>query len=234
MSPYLLFFFLFLSLFPAELSGDSSDSIDWSGFHWIIKSNRRKIGPGPNYFSSETISRNEDDSLSLHISSRRNRYYAAEIYTERFFSPGRFELTLELEGNPDSQAVFGFFLYNSEEPPHFNEIDYEMSRWAVPGSPESHFSVQPYTNEGNSMSFTLGSVEGRWRIVLNWQPDLIGFFIGPEGKEPVQKWIYRGDDNPRETESRVHINLWLFQGDPPAEDGYTTLRISDFRYFPYQ
>jgi len=216
------------------LFADSSDSLDWSGYNWIIKSSRRKIGPGPNYFSADAISPNDDGSLSLQITSRGRRYYGAEIYTDQDFSYGQFELSMELEGSLDSQAVFGFFLYNSEEPPRFNEVDYEMSLWAVPGSPESHFSVQPYSDEGNSRSFSLGSVKGRWRIVLNWMPDRIEFFIGPEGKEPVQTWIYRGDDIPRETESRVHINLWLFQGDPPVEDGFTHLRISDFRHLPYQ
>lgn len=225
---------MFSTLFFSFLFSETVDQLDWSGYSWIIRNNRGKAGPGPNYFSYQSIAENGDGSLSMDIYPSRNRWYCGEIYTDDLFTYGKFNLSLELSSPLDSQAVFGFFLYNNEEPPHFNEIDYEMSRWAVPDGPESHFTVQPYTKEGNSRSFSLGNVEGRWRIVLDWRPDRIEGAIGPAGEGPVKEFTYGGSDIPTDTESRVHINFWLFRGDPPKEDGILSVRISDFTYEPYQ
>lgn len=209
------------------------NSINWSGYEWHVKESTDYTGPGPNLFSAETIRQDsERDFLSIKTVRRDNDWYCGEIYSLDLFSHGSFTLTFSFDAPLDNQAVFGFFLYNDELPPLYNEIDFEISRWAVPEGPEFHFSIQPYNKKGNSQSFSIDQHSGFYKMSIHWDSESITFVLCDEKDRILQSMKYRGKDLPVIAESRIHINFWLFRGDSPAGDGTLSVELRDFEYNP--
>ena len=224
-------FFIFLTSFVSGESGREK-MIKFSGDQWIIKSSVFKVGPGPNRFSSRSITR-EGDSIILSIEGKNKRWYSGEIYSDRLFSYGTFRLTFSITEPLDSNAVFGFFLYNDTAPPYYNEIDFEIARWGIPGLPPYNFTVQPYDVEGNSHSFH-STAAGLFSCIIRWEPGILVFRLEDGQANTLESWEYRGEAAPVETESRVHFNLWLFQGESPLNDGGLTAGLHSFEYLPFE
>ena len=147
---------------------------------------------------------------------------SAEVYTKsctrygthRFYTIGRLD-TL------DENAVAALFLYKDDQ----SEIDIEFAKWGVQ-NPESNaqYVVQPWDQPGNREPFSMTLSDDHTTHYIDWNASAIQFkSIHGHYPEPpdlahlIHEWLYVGDDIPVEQEClRIHINLWLYQGNPPA------------------
>ncbi|MDC7239041.1 MAG: hypothetical protein PQJ50_01645 [Spirochaetales bacterium] len=222
---------LIFSLFTL-LPGDVRDQkmYNFSGYKWIVKSSSADVGPGPNRFSTASAGI-DSDILILKIKEKKKRWFSGEVYSEELFGYGSYTIDFFLEEELDSNAVFGFFLYNHELPPHYNEIDFEIARWGSPINPPLNWAVQPFDIPGNTKSFTADQ-RGHFRCTILWDFEKIIFSLSDSNGNNLDRWEYSGESLPVDTESRVHLNLWLFQGESPAGDGGLEIRIKAFEYKP--
>ena len=233
--PSVIFFALALSLGHAD-----EKTVHFSGYDWSVRESAGPEGPGPNYFASRSVFFSRFGILlslrERHPFFSEARYESSEIFSSGRFSYGTFELDFIREDSFDSRAVFGFFLYDGENPPNFSEADFESSRWDNPENNEGQFSVQPGGFPGQSFAFSIPGGIGEYTAIIHWTRDRMEFaFMTKDGKE-FARWAYVGNSLPfsvSETETvRVHANLWLFGGSHPAGDGSLSVLLTGFRYIP--
>ena len=225
---------LFLIYAAFQVSPAPFKRVDFSGYKWQIKESDAKTGPGPNRFSSESVDLDPiNDQLKLSINKMSGKWYSGEIISDENFGYGEFTIDLSLPETWDSQLVFGFFLYNEKKQPFYNEIDFEVSRWGMSQGDIFHFSVQPYSSEGNTHSFIPEGISERYTARINWMPDKISFSIEDISMNIIESWTYQGVNIPQNTKSKLHMNLWLFQGKSPANDGEMFVTIHNFSYSPF-
>ncbi len=211
----LLAFNLILSILNARI-------INFANRQWFVKSGYG--GPGPNYWSDSEQSAWVDANGWLHLKIRYNNgiWYCSEVYTTDFTQYGihRFYIIARLD-SLDKNVVFAPFLYANDT----TEVDIEFSKWGQNNpSYNAHYVVQPYYRPGNIDRFWVSLTGTYTTRYFNWQADSIRFkSIYGHYEEPpnpgylIHEWLYTCNDNPLQSESlRVHINLWLYQGNPPA------------------
>ena len=221
----------FLLLFPGGARGaGSKDEVAFSGYTWRIKQSDTPVGPGPNIFGWSAVRMNAQEELILSIVDSAEGPVSGEVFSKNYFYPGRFLIDFSLQGELDSRVVFGFFLYNESTPPFYNEIDFEIARWANPQYPNSQFSIQPYQTPGNSQVFSLPGRMDHFQAEILWRNESVLFTVKDESGETVEYWEYHGEDLPRSDRVRVHLNLWLFQGLNALGDGKLSVTIHKFSH----
>ncbi|MHA1279233.1 MAG: T9SS type A sorting domain-containing protein [Candidatus Helarchaeota archaeon] len=208
-------------------------TINFAGTTWYVKSGYG--GPGPNYWSDSEQNVWLDANGWLHLKIRYSNgiWYCSEVYTTEFTQYGmhRFYIIGRLD-SLDRNVVFAPFLYAND----YAEIDIEFSTWGQ-SNPwfNAQYVVQPGQNPGNVDRFWI-SLNGDYSThYINWWPDSIRFkSIHGHYQEPpnpnflIHEWLYTGDDIPSQTENlRVHINLWLYQGQPPSNGQNVEAVIKD-------
>ncbi len=195
-------------------------TLTFAGLEWNVRSGTG--GPGPNHWSDSPESVWVDkDGLHLKIRKIDGVWHCAEVTSllptrhgvHRFYVASRIDRL-------DKYVVASPFLYKDDS----HEVDIEFSRWGKSSGNNAQYVVQPYHASGNMLRFEAKSRRARSTHYFDWEPGSIHFksFRGhrkePRGKRLLlQEWTYRGGDNPTESEGlRVHINLWLIKGKPPA------------------
>ncbi|KAA3665450.1 MAG: hypothetical protein DWQ04_00560 [Chloroflexi bacterium] len=202
---------------------NSPRTIQFAGLEWEVKSGSG-LGPGPNEWSDSEESVWVDSEGQLHLKIRQIEgvWHAAEASTttctkygmHRFYLIGRVDLL-------DKNVVAAPFLYKDDQ----HEIDIEFAKWGQDNpSNNGQYVVQPYSKTENIEKFLITLNGTHSTHYINWQASSIEFksFHG-HSPEPataghlIHEWLYTGEDNPSETECmKIHINLWLFQGNPPT------------------
>jgi len=143
----------------------------------------------------------------------------------RFYTVGRID-------NIDRNVVFAPFLYVNDN----REIDIEFSRWGVSTNPNAQYVLQPapYVQGDNIDRFTF-SLDGTHSThYFNWTSSLVTFkSIHGHYQEPpnpnflIRQFTYSGSRNPSESEGlRIHINLWLVNGQAPSNSQEVELIIA--------
>jgi hypothetical protein len=196
--------------------------IEFSGCTWYVKSGYG--GPGPNYWSDseENVWLDPNGWLHLKIRYKDGIWYCSEVYTTEFTRYGihRFYVISRLD-SLDRNVVLGLFIYANDT----TEVDIEFSKWGqIIPTHNAQYVVQPWYYPGNVEKFWVILTGTYTTHYFNWQKDSIRFkSIHGHYPEPpnsnylIHKWLYTGSNNPLESESlRVHINLWLYQGNPPT------------------
>lgn len=211
-------------------------NISFAGREWIVKSGY--TGPGPNQWSDSADSVWVDAS-GLHLKLRNvgGQWYCAEVYTvaptgygiHRFHVNGRIDQL-------DQNIVLGLFAYATDN----EEIDIEFSTWGQPSPPNAVYNVQPYYLPGNSHPFTIELFGYYSTHYFNWEPNRITFKSlhghydePPAQDDPIQQWIYLGDNNPPVAAFlRIHINLWLIGGHAPSNGQEVEVIITEADFPP--
>lgn len=212
--------------------------IEFAGRQWVVKSGCG-LGPGPNCWSdSQESVWVEGGQLHLKIRKVNDVWYAAEVSTKvctqygmhRFFTIGRLD-------NLDQNVVAALFLYKDDQ----TEVDIEFAKWGEPNPTyNTQYVIQPWDKPGNQEKF-LTKLNGTFTThYMNWQPSSIQFkSIHGHHQEPprpghlIHEWLYTGGDIPSEPENlKIHINLWLFQGNPPANGQEVELIIKNAQLPP--
>ena len=205
--------------------------IQFGGYNWTVKnSNNNKAGPGGNYWSNseENILLDESGSLHMKITYKDGKWYCAEIYSNEYYGLGTY--SFNVEGRPDlfdQNIVLGLFIYRDDD----HEYDIELSTWGQ--SPanidNAWFTVHPRpTAKVDSHSFRLSSIEECNTIhKIIWQEDQVIQFASYREhlthdnillEEDIKAWNYvDGRNYFRPENERVHMNLWLFNGNPPID-----------------
>jgi len=215
------------------LKTTSQRVIEFAGQQWNVKSGCG-LGPGPNCWSdSEESVWVDNGQLHLKIREIGGTWYSAEVYTticthygmHRFFVTGRVD---ELDKN----VIAAPFLYADD----LTEIDIEFAKWGVEApSTNAQYVVQPYAKPGNLERFPMVLSDTLSTHYINWQADAINFkSIQGHYEEPpatgdlIHEWVYTGGDIPADEDClRVHINLWLYQGQAPSDGEEVEIVIAD-------
>ena len=215
----------------------SGRTIQWSGLTWDVK-NGNGLGPGPNNWSDSTDSVWVDAQGNLHLKVRRHRgkWYSAEVISQNSLGYGDYEFRIESNTeNYDKNVVAGFFTYASDT----EEVDIELTKFGDANNTNAHYTVQPYFNPGNTTGFDLGLTGDFSTHSFDWTANQIDFesLHGHHSSPPtpghvINQWSYTGADIPSEGSEKVHINLWLFQGNKPSNNQSHELIIDSFTFTP--
>jgi len=176
----------------------------------------------------------------LHLRLRQvdGVWYAAEVSTTTSTGYGvhRF-LTIGDLDRLDQHVVAGFFLYQDDD----TEIDIEFTKWSdADARANAWFVVQPGSIPGNIEPWTLAQSGTYTTHSINWQPSSIhftsshGHYDGePPAGQLAHQWRYTGSTIPAaEQNLRIHINLWLNQGVPPADGQDVEVTVRDVQFTP--
>lgn len=221
----LIFFFFLIKFLIAQTT------IQFAGINWNIRSGTG--GPGPNNWSNSSNSVWVDANGYLHLKIRKagSSWYCAEIYAQQSFGYGgyRFYVASNVE-NYDPNIVVGLFTYENDN----REIDIEFSRWGNSSNVDGWFTVHPPPyNSSNQESFPLNLSSDYSTHKFIWNSSNIFFqsYHGyseslPSSDSLINQWTYTGNNNPPAGNERLHINFWLYSGNPPINQQEAELIIN--------
>jgi hypothetical protein len=212
----------------------SERTIEFVGRQWVVKSGCG-LGPGPNCWSDSQESVWVDSSGQLHLKIREvnGTWYCAEVYTKsctqygmhRFFTIGQLD-------NLDKNVVAALFLYKDDQ----TEVDIEFAKWGEQDPDyNAQYVVQPWDTLGNRERFLMSLSGTDTTHYIDWGASAIQFKSihghyqePPDAAHLIHEWLYVGDDLPAEEEClRIHINLWLYQGNPPSDGQEVEIIVKD-------
>jgi len=208
--------------------------LEFAGRKWVVKSGCG-IGPGPNCWSDSEQSVWVDESGQLHLKIWEidGTWHSAEIYTtacthygiHRFFVMGPL-------ADLDKNVVAALFLYKDDQ----TELDIEFAKWGEENpAHNAQYAVQPWDTPGNRDPFSMTLSTTDTTHYIDWSASSTHFkSIQGHHQEPpdaanlIHEWLYVGDDIPaEETCLRIHMNLWLYQGNPPSDGQEIEITVKD-------
>jgi len=211
-------------------------SIHFSGYNWAVKAGSL-LGPDDNFFSadSENVSVDAEGRLHLKITKRNGTWYCAEVYLLEPLGYGNYNFQFSNLGQIDTNTIGSAFIYQDAA----NELDIEFSRWGEEDAPNAQYVVQPYYRSGNRHRFYLNLSGNLSTHIIKWQEDytatfqtLPGHYLNPPKNQIISQWNYSGTDVPMaDNEELVHLNLWLLNGEAPANETGEELIIQSFTFY---
>ncbi|KUM02822.1 glycoside hydrolase family 16 protein [Chromobacterium subtsugae] len=221
----------------------AAKTLRFSGYDWEVR-NQGSSGPGPNVWDDDNAWLDAQGRLHLKIAKRGGQWTAAELYLPQRLGFGRYQF--KLIGRPDQfdpNIVLGLFNYPTPDvgPDGSNEIDIEFSRWGSSSNPMGNYTVYPaqagLQSTSYSFDFALNGGYSTHRFDWNagqvYYQSLHGFQDGDQ--YPIASWRFAPTDAARRVPQQplpVHINLWLFQGKPPADGKEMEVVIQEFKFVP--
>ena len=211
-------------------------TLDWSGHTWIVKSHEKMFGPGPNMWSDSQRCVWIDDKDRLHLKIERinGRWHCAEIYNAKSLGYGKYLFYVNGQLNMlDSNVVLGMFVHLDDA----NEIDIEAARW---GEDKKYtylqYVVQPRQDDSNIQRTDYMVKSPLTTHGFIWSEKGVRFrsYVGHrlKRKKPFKMWDYIGPHNPEPSTEKVHINLWLYKGEPPSNEFDSEIIINKFKFVP--
>lgn len=227
----------------AQTGRAEEQTIQFSGLEWRVK-NGEKLGPGPNAWRAANVSVDKNGALHLKITRQEGKWYCAEVESTRRFGFGRYQF--EVIGRIDKldkNVVLGLFNYPTSEvgPDGTNELDIELAHWGNDAYPPLNFTVWPakadQKNNSYTQTFTLTGDYTTHRFI--WHRDRVLFQSlhghRDDDKEEFGHWLFK-PKNPALTIGQkpmpLLLNLWLFQGQPPADGKEVEIIIQRVSFVP--
>jgi hypothetical protein len=211
---------------------EKTDAIQFSGYRWEVK--QGYYYPGLNHWDQKNVWVDAKGHLHLKIQRNGNHWTCAEVFSTQSFGYGEYQFKVigpidQLNKN----IVLGLFVYPGPESNYdaSREIDIEFARWGKAEAPPGNYTVVPQTQ---SFDFTLTGSHTTHRFI--WEPERVTFqsFHGhtpEENGKIAQQTQYSISGSPRPP-VRVHMNLWLFDGNPPSDTQEQEIIITEFTYVP--
>jgi hypothetical protein len=227
-----------------ERSSAPARAIQFSGYNWNVKSSHdQKAGPGPNIFSdgAENVRVDSAGRLHLRITRRDGQWQCAEVVLAESYGYGTYTFTLDSAPRylaPPLHAVLGMFTWNDADTEHHHcEIDAEISAWSKRVNKLGQWVIQPYTRPGNLLRFNLPASLSATEHTFTWRPDRVeceSLALDPSKPAAAGRTLFRHAFDrgiPPATEgTNARINLWLFNGRPPADGKEVEVVIRKFTY----
>lgn len=217
--------------------------IEFAGEEWLVKFSPERIrrGPGPNLWSDHTENVWVDDQgyLHLRLSKVDDQWFCAEVMSRRHFGRGTY--SFQIAGSIDSfdpNVVLGLFTWSTRaKKDHHREVDIEFSRFGNKERENGHYVIQPYDIRGNEHPFNFKTREDVTSHQMQWSKKKLQFssWEGTLQEKNVndsiiEDWTYTGDSLKKPGDAKVHINLYLFRGQPPENDREVEIIIQAFRH----
>lgn len=194
-------------------SAEWSDSeFRFSGLSWRARKAGIRAGPGNNFWNASSPNVRVDDAgyLHLRIDFVDDAWRSAEVSTPLPDAPCRVHVTIGSPLTPlPAGVILGVFAYRSDA----SEFDFEAGPWDSKDDTDGHFTVQPASIPGHQYAFHLSSHEVN-ELTVDWRRGRIGFRLTTPSEEDEERWEYIGEDAPEPRGHRLHMNLWLLQGNP--------------------
>ena len=231
----------------AESAGQPTDkpeqsrTIHFSGFDWQVKASNNPVGPGPNFFSAsdENVRVDNVGRLHLRITRRAGQWQCAEVILARQTGFGTYRFYLDSAPENIAQAtnaVLGMFTWNDGDAEHHHdEIDCELSRWGVSGNQLGQWVVQP-PSQRNLVRFDVPLHSAATTYAFTWMPDRV-VCLGWRGRatkasQILSQHTFTANIPPAAAGVNARINLWLFNGQAPANGRELEVIIRRFDYEP--
>jgi hypothetical protein len=223
---------------PGTTGGTAGRTLRFAGYTWTIKdSGGSQFGPGPNLWSgdAQTVFVDSNGYLHLRVWQENGAWVCSEIYLNQTLGYGTYTFTLASDvANMDPNLVLGLFTYSyTSTDPHNRELDIEFSRWGVPASASNAaYSVQPSATAGNQLRWTEPTALQASQHRLVWVPQQASFSSALPGSSPYAAFSIAGSAVPASLDEGVHLNLWLYQGIPPANGQPMEVIVTAFAFTP--
>lgn len=209
--------------------------IHFSGYNWIVRNTYdRKQGPGPNLFSnsSENVWVDKTGKLHLKIVKRKGEWYCSEVTLDKKVGYGKYIFYINSSlSSLDEHIVAGLFTYLNDH----QEIDIEFSRWSVPDNENAQYVVQPHDLPDNQYLFNLDDSTRNSVHSFEWLENKITFESGfgdHYAEQKLQRWVYKGNHIPKQSNERLKMNLWLYRGKGPQKSGSHELVVDSVKFIP--
>lgn len=203
--------------------------VRFAGRDWLVRASTEPGGPGPNRFANATDAVWVDAAGRLHLTLTRRDgvWWSTEVISQDAFGDGAYDWVIDSPvGSLDANVVLGLFTWSPQDGPAHREIDVEVARWGDGVDPtNAQFAVQPA-----EQSDQVG------RIALHpFLPTSVGFTRDRGGV------AFRADAEPpawssplpvTRADAQVHINLWLFRGQPPTDGHPVEVIVKAFAFTP--
>jgi uncharacterized protein (TIGR03437 family) len=215
--------------------------VSFSGYTWGIKvtgnnNSSYSFDPGPNFWSNDTsVVQVATDGLHLRNVQFNGNWQSGEVYLTESLGYGTY--TVQVASRLDqlglNTVAAPLFLYTAPG----QELDNEYSGVGglIPSPYSSQFVVQPYTTAGNIVRY-LQPAAAQFTSQIEWRADHItfrawyGWSSVPAPGDVIYQWTRPGAPLPAPGNERVHINLWLLNGRPPASGIGDTMIIKSFTF----
>ena len=217
-------------------------SLMFSGHTWGIKVTGTASGdqfdPGPNFWSNNSSVVNvAADGLHLKISQINGAWQCGEVYLTQSLGYGTYtvQVSSHLDQLDRNTVAAPLFIYASTS----QELDNEYSGIGglIPNPNNAQFVVQPYTVEGNLVRYVQPST-AQFTSQIEWRSDHVtftswnGWASAPAAADVIYQWTYKGSYIPPVGQERVHINLWLLNGNAPVSGIGNEMVINSFSFQP--
>ncbi len=214
-------------------------TVAWCGYEWAVKHSAGELaGPGPCVFddSSSNVWIDKTGRLHLRIAKTQTGWRCAEVTCQRSLGYGTYEFAVDEVRNLDPVVIGGLFTWDDTSPNVANsEMDFEYGVWTKAGDPNFQAVVQPYTRPDHLLRYSV-PLTRRLVHTIDWSPGRVVFrTVEPgarRGAPPLREWTYTGADVPEPGKEQVHLNLWLFRGQPPAGEAEPEMVLRSFRFKP--
>lgn len=229
-----------LALFGSWRANAQTAVVQFAGQTWLVRTWGQNEDPGPNFWATNGVWVDAISNLHLRIHQAGGTNFCAELVSTNSFGYGRY--IWFVSNRVDllaSNVVAGLFTY--APPWGANEIDIEFTRsFDDSGTNNLVYSVQPYYLPGHQRRFSVSLTNGPSTHTFTWLPGRVswkswhGWSLAPSNPAAVlAEYTYVGADVPTAGAERVHMNLWLYEGEPPGT-GLIEMVIGDFRFEPIQ
>jgi hypothetical protein len=184
--------------------------------------------------------------LHLKITHTGTQWTTAEVYLANSLGFGTYQW--KIQGRPDqfdNNVVLGLFNYPTPSigPDGTNEIDIEFATWGGQQSQHGNWTVWPAVVQAgiNDTTYpydaTLSGDTSTHRFA--WIPHQVEFqslngYTDTNVGE-YQSWTFAPLDYAQRIPQQplpVHMNLWLFQGQPPLNGLDVDVVITEFKFTP--
>jgi hypothetical protein len=181
--------------------------------------------------STENVWVDSAGQLHLRITYRDGRWRTAEVILGQSLGFGKYTFSVASPlGNLDPNVVVGLFTWDDDPAYNHREIDVEFARWGNTADPTAgQYVVQPYDRAGNLKRFVQPATSASVHA-FTWASKSVLFTSATTDGQAIASWRNTSRDVPRRGGERVHINLWLNGGTPPADGAETEIVISNFSF----
>ena len=218
-------------------------SLQFSGYTWGVKTTGNSSGdqfdPGPNFWSDDpsVVSVAADGLIHLKINQIGGRWRCGEVYLTRSLGYGIYTVKIgsHLDQLDRNTVAAPLFIYAGTGQELDNE--YSGAGGLVPAPNSAQFVVQPYTVPGNIVYYTQPST-AQFTSQMEWRSDHVtftawnGWASAATAGNTVYQWTYTGSHIPAPGQERVHINLWMLNGDAPVSGTGDEMVINSFTFQP--